>query len=131
MFSICPSLQPYLEVKWRFHHPDSYSQPGMQSKWSLLLNHQFRGVGTNGPIGPSEFLSSETKGKASVKWFKAPILLYKGDVTFRQRLRTPIDEIAFTAQPKIQSQFQNFRHGRSIFCLPHRPSLIHAFIGCP
>jgi len=76
MFSICPSLQPYLEVKWRFHHPDSYSQPSMQSKWSLLLNHQFRGVGTNGPTGPSEFFSPETKGKAAVEWSKAPISLY-------------------------------------------------------
>ena len=36
-------------------------------------------------------------------------------------LRTPREEIAFTARPKIQSQSQIFSYGRSIFCLPHRP----------
>ena len=34
-------------------------------------------------------------------------------------LRTPREEIAFTAKPKIKSQFQIFRYGRNIFCLPH------------
>ena len=37
-------------------------------------------------------------------------------------LRTPREEVAFTARPKIQSQSQIFRYGRSIFCLPHRPN---------
>jgi hypothetical protein len=37
-------------------------------------------------------------------------------------LRTPREEIAFTARPKIQSQSQIFRYGQSIFCLPHRPN---------
>ena len=37
-------------------------------------------------------------------------------------LRTPREEIVFTARPKIQSQSQLFRYGRSIFCLPHRPN---------
>ena len=36
-------------------------------------------------------------------------------------LRTPREELAFTARPKIQSQSQIFRYGGSIFCLPHRP----------
>ena len=36
-------------------------------------------------------------------------------------LRTPSEEIAFTALPKIKSQSQIFRYSRSIFCLPHRP----------
>ena len=36
-------------------------------------------------------------------------------------LRTPREEIVFTARPKIQSHSQIFRYGRSIFCLPHRP----------
>ena len=36
-------------------------------------------------------------------------------------LRTPGEEIAFTARPKIKSQSQIFRYRRSIFCLPHRP----------
>ena len=37
-------------------------------------------------------------------------------------LRTPREEIALTAQPKIQSQPQIFWYGRSIFFLPHRPN---------
>jgi len=36
-------------------------------------------------------------------------------------LRTPREEIAFTARPKIHSHSQIFRYGGSIFCLPHRP----------
>ena len=36
-------------------------------------------------------------------------------------LWTPGEEIAFTARPKIESQSQIVRYGRSIFCLPHRP----------
>jgi hypothetical protein len=50
-------------------------------------------------------------------------------------LRTPGEKMVFTARPKIQSQSQIFRYGRSIFCLPQCPnfqiSLIYAFIGCP
>ena len=50
-------------------------------------------------------------------------------------LRMPREEIVFTARPKIHSQSQTFRYGRSIFCLPHRhnfsESLIYAFIGYP
>ena len=37
-------------------------------------------------------------------------------------LRTPREEIAFTARPKIHSPSQIFRYGQSIFCLPHRPN---------
>ena len=43
-------------------------------------------------------------------------------------LRTPRDEIAFTARPKIQSQF--FRYGQSIFCQPHRPNFSDSFDLC-
>ena len=45
-------------------------------------------------------------------------------------LRTPREEIAFTAWPKIQSQSQIFRYGRSIFCLPHRPNFSDIFDLC-
>ena len=45
-------------------------------------------------------------------------------------LRTPRDEIAFTARPKIQSQSQIFRYGGSIFCLPHRPIFSDIFDLC-
>ena len=40
--------------------------------------------------------------------------------SLKQGLRTPREEIAFTARPKIHSHAQIFRYGRSIFCLPHR-----------
>ena len=42
-------------------------------------------------------------------------------------LRTPREEITFTARPKIQSQSQIFRNSRSIFCLPHRPNFSDIF----
>ena len=45
-------------------------------------------------------------------------------------LRTPSEEIAFTARPKIQSQSQIFRYGRSIFCLPHWPKFSDFFDFC-
>ena len=45
-------------------------------------------------------------------------------------LRTPREEKAFTARPKIQSQSQIFRYGRSIFCLPHRPNFSDIFDLC-
>ena len=38
-------------------------------------------------------------------------------------LRTHGEEITFTARPKIKSQSQIYRYGRSIFCLPHRPKI--------
>ena len=45
-------------------------------------------------------------------------------------LRTPREEIAFTAWPKIQSQSQIVKYGRSIFCLPYRPKLSDFFDLC-
>ena len=45
-------------------------------------------------------------------------------------LRTPREEIAFTARPKIQSQSQISRYGGSIFCLPHRPNFSDVFDLC-
>ena len=45
-------------------------------------------------------------------------------------LWTPGEENAFTAQPKINSQSQVFRYGRSIFCLPHRPKFSDFFDFC-
>ena len=46
------------------------------------------------------------------------------------RLRTPREETAFTARPKINSQSQIFRYGQSIFCLPHRPNFSDFFDLC-
>ena len=47
-----------------------------------------------------------------------------------QGLRTPGEEIAFTARPNINSQSQIFRYGQSIFCLPHRPKFSDIFDLC-
>ena len=49
-------------------------------------------------------------------------------------LRTPGEEITFTAWPKIHSQI--FRYGQSIYFVCHigsnfQISLVYAFIGCP
>ena len=45
-------------------------------------------------------------------------------------LRTPREEKAFTARPKIHSHSQIFRYGRSIFCLPLRPNFSDIFDFC-
>ena len=45
-------------------------------------------------------------------------------------LRTPREEIAFTARPKIHSHSQIYRYGGSIFCLPHRPNFSDIFDLC-
>ena len=42
-------------------------------------------------------------------------------------LRTPSEEIAFPAQPKIKSQSQIFQYRQSIFCLPHRSKISDFF----
>ena len=48
----------------------------------------------------------------------------------RHRLRTPWEEIVFTARLKIHSHSQIFRYGQSIFCLPHRPNFSDIFDLC-
>ena len=45
-------------------------------------------------------------------------------------LRTPGEEIAFTARPKINSQSQIFRYSQHVFCLPHRPNFSDIFDLC-
>ena len=45
-------------------------------------------------------------------------------------LRTPREEIAFTARPKIHSHSQIFRYGQGIFFLPHWPNFSEIFDLC-
>ena len=45
-------------------------------------------------------------------------------------LRTLGKEIAFTTRPKIKSQSQIYKYGRSIFCLPHRRKISGFFDLC-
>ena len=52
------------------------------------------------------------------------------NITMRHELRTPGEEIAFTARQKINSQSQIFRYGRNIFNLPHRPKFSDFFDLC-
>ena len=47
-----------------------------------------------------------------------------------KQLRTPREEIAFCVWPKIQSQSQIARYGRSIFCLRHPPNFSDTFDLC-
>ena len=49
---------------------------------------------------------------------------------FIHGLRTPREEITFTARPKIHSHSQIYRYGRSIFCLPQRPEFSDIFDLC-
>ena len=60
----------------------------------------------------------------SHSWFPSFI------VNWLHGLRTPGEEIAFTARPKLNSQSQIFRYGRSIFCLPHWPKFSDFFDSC-
>ena len=55
---------------------------------------------------------------------------YMEDFILHHGQRTPGGEIAFTAQPKIKSQSQIYRYGRSIFCLPHWPKISGFFDLC-
>ena len=76
--------------------------------------------------------ASYTKGKLSLQFIVATILSWVRDFITAPEcpdhgLRTPSEEIAFTARPKIQSQSQIFRYGQSIFCLPHRPNFSDIF----
>ena len=79
--------------------------------------------------------------KTHCEWFKKkrsefvyrsvePCKPRKYYITSAHGLRTPREEIAFTARPKIQSQSQIFRYGRSIFCLPHQPNFSDIFYLC-
>ena len=51
-------------------------------------------------------------------------------ISWKHGLRTPVEEIAFTARQKIKSLSQIFRYGQSIFCLPHRPRISDFFDLC-
>ena len=71
------------------------------------------------------FLNLPTyKGKAKnlklKEYNQGPIFFYH----LNHELRTPGEEIVFTARPKINSQSQISRYGQSIFCLPHRPNFL-------
>ena len=59
-----------------------------------------------------------------------PYIVRNSDVGTKHGLRTPREEIVFTARPRIQSQSQIFRYGRSIFCLPHWPHFSDIFDLC-
>ena len=66
------------------------------------------------------FFCSLLEGVCNILFFKF----------FEHGLRTPREEIDFTARPRIQSQSQIFRYGGSIFCLPHRPNFSDIFDLC-
>jgi hypothetical protein len=68
-------------------------------------------------------VSKNVKSDTEIKYD----LFQKG---YAHELRTPGEEIAFTARPKINSHSQIFRYGRSIFCLPHRPKFSDFFELC-
>ena len=82
---------------------------------------------------------------AAIKWRRASELaavcgggavgvksLYRSRAVERDTMElwTPRDEITFTARPKIHSNSQICRYGRSIFCLPHQPNFSVIFDLC-
>ena len=64
-----------------------------------------------------------------LQWPPKPFFL-KNLLYLDHGLRTPREELAFTARPKIHSHYQIFRYGGSIFCLPHRPIFSDIFDLC-
>ena len=67
--------------------------------------------------GKNRYLTPENFSKELVLRFNlGPLHLLNGLI---HGLRTPREEIAFTARPKIHSHSQIFRYGQSIFCLPY------------
>ena len=56
--------------------------------------------------------------------------IFRTSYAYRHGLRTPREEIAYTARPKINSHSQFFCYGGSIFCLPHRPNFSGIFDLC-
>ena len=70
--------------------------------------------------------SCTNKQRKGTYYFVRPSLAHHD----RHGLRTPGEEVAFTARPKFKSQSQIFRYGRSIFCLPYQPKISDFFDLC-
>ena len=85
----------------------------------------------------SIYLQSYSFNEVCLLKFKYSLNLYI-IITLMHGLRTPREEKAFPARPRIQSQSQIFRYDQSIFCLPHRPNFsdiidlcLHWFVRSP
>ena len=59
-----------------------------------------------------------------------PFANFCGNIPSKHGLRTPGEEIAFTARLKIHFHSRIFRYGRTIFCLPHQPKFSDFFDLC-
>ena len=82
--------------------------------WCIQLRH---------PFGKSNLIVKKIQSFESS--FEDPAIYQ-----IKHGLRTPNEEMAFTAQPKIKAHSQMFRYGWSIFCLPRRPKLSDFFDLC-
>ena len=58
------------------------------------------------------------------------LLVANLEYPIRHGLRTPDEEITFTARPKIHSHSQVFRYSQSTFCLPYRFKFSDFFVLC-
>ena len=67
--------------------------------------------------------------KAQAKSGKQPHIFW-WNYASKDGLQMPGEEIAFTAQPKINSHSQTFWYDQSIFCLPHQPKFSGFFNLC-
>ena len=68
--------------------------------------------------------------ETSGRWSSRRVVNLRVRHTYNHGLRTPREEKAFTAWPKIHSHSQIFRYGRSIFCLPLWPNFSDIFDLC-
>ena len=72
-------------------------------------------------------------GRKNLETYFAPFIFLDFRIVCNalfHELRTPGEEIAFTARPKIHSHSQIFWYGRRIFCLPQRPKFLDFFDFC-
>ena len=82
------------------------------------------------PLPPEAVIEAVAAVAVDPSWCTISLSVSQESIAVRHGLRTPREEIAFTAQPKIQSQSKSFKYGRSIFCLPHRPNFLDIFDLC-
>ena len=93
--------------------------------YSFWIKFSNSGYSDIAPPLPSNYLFLPPSGKFMNQ---VPFYSYKHRNT--HGLRTPGEEIVFTARPKINSHSQIFRYGRSIFCRPHPPNFSDIFDLC-
>ena len=101
---------------------------------TVFLDRSYRGFGRNLNPGRLDVRNIYFFFMSSLLYLQIPgtkiITPCTKQGPLKHGLRTPREEIVFTARPKIQSQSQILRYCQSIFYLPHRPNFSDIFDLC-